>query len=149
MFNVFSRLPSAYAASRTQGQKFLKRAGRLSIVEWRTLWDLHEGGAMTIRELAEIQHADHSLVSRALPKMLEKGYVKMARDGQDGRQTIVELAEAGRLAYERAAPIMKERRKALREWFSQQEIQAFVDFLDRFEEFTRLPVEELISEDAE
>ena len=67
--NIFSRLPNVYAASRTQGRKFLNLAGGLSIVEWRTLWDLVEAGPMTIRDLAAIQRADHSLLSRALPGM--------------------------------------------------------------------------------
>ena len=113
-FNIFSRLPAVYAASRSQGQKFLQKGGGLSIVEWRTLWDLHEVGPMTIRDLATIQRADHSLLSRALPEMRRKGFVTMRRDVQDGRQTIVEIADGGRAAYVRAAPVMARRRAALR-----------------------------------
>ena len=84
--NVFSRLPSVYAASRKQGQHLLQIGGGLSIMEWRVLWDLHEVGPMTIRDLAKVQRADHSLLSRALPDMRRKGYVEMQRDTDDGRQ---------------------------------------------------------------
>lgn len=146
-FNIFSRLPAVYAASRSQGQKFLQKGGGLSIVEWRTLWDLHEVGPMTIRDLATIQRADHSLLSRALPEMRRKGFVTMRRDVQDGRQTIVEIADGGRAAYERAAPVMARRRAALRGVFSEEEITAFVDYLDRLEEFLRIPIEEFLEED--
>jgi DNA-binding MarR family transcriptional regulator len=144
--NIFSRLPAIYAASRTQGQRFLKKGGGLSIVEWRTLWDLHSVGPMTIRDLAETQRNDHSLLSRALPEMRRKGYVTMERDGRDGRQTLVTLAPAGEAAYQKAAPVMALRRQALRDVFSESEIDAFVDLLDRLDDFLRQPVDDLMDQ---
>ncbi len=143
-FNVFSRLPAVYAASRTQGQHLLQIGGGLSIVEWRTLWDLHEVGPMTIRDLASIQRSDHSLLSRALPDMRRKGYVTMNRSQEDGRQTIVALTQVGRDAYDRAAPTMARRRAALREVFTEQEVVEFVGYLDRLDAFLRVPVEEIL-----
>lgn len=145
--NVFSRLPATYSASRTQGQRFLQHGGGLSIVEWRTLWDLVEAGPMSIRDLSEIQRIDHSLLSRALPEMKRKGYVEMHRDADDGRQMIVALTDTGRAAYERAAPAMKRRREALRAEFSAEDIATFIGLLDRFEEFLRKPVEDILAED--
>lgn len=142
-FNVFSRLPAVYAASRTQGQNLLQKGGGLSIVEWRTLWDLHEVGPMTIRDLASIQRSDHSLLSRALPEIRRKGYVTMRRSSEDGRQTIVAVTQAGRKAYEQAAPIMKCRRAALRDVFSEQELANFVGYLDRLDLFLRTPIEDI------
>ncbi|CUH80740.1 MarR family winged helix-turn-helix transcriptional regulator [Tropicibacter naphthalenivorans] len=143
-FNVFSRLPAVYSASRKQGQQFLQMGGGLSIVEWRVLWDLHEGGPMTIRDLAALQRTDHSLLSRALPAIRDKGYVTMRRDADDARQTIVEIAPMGEAAYAQAAPVMAARRAALRDVFTPDEIETFVGFLDRLEEFLRQPVEALI-----
>ena len=144
--NVFSRLPTVYAASRRQGQKLLQMGGGLSIVEWRTLWDLHEVGPASIGDLAAIQHADHSLLSRALPEMRRKGLIKMQRDPRDGRQHIVALTDKGRAAFKTADPIMRRRRAALLDVFSKDEIIAFVGLLDRLEDFLRLPVEEIIKE---
>lgn len=143
--NIFSRLPAVYAASRTQSRNFLEIGGGLSVVEWRTLWDLVEAGPLTIRDLASIQRADHSLLSRALPEMRQKGYVTTQRDAQDGRQTIVSLTAQGRAAYAKAAPVMAKRRAALREVFSDDEIGAFAGFLDRLEEFLRVPVSDLVA----
>jgi DNA-binding MarR family transcriptional regulator len=144
-FNIFARLPAVYAASRTQSRNFLDIAGGLSVVEWRTLWDLAEAGPLTIRDLAAIQRADHSLLSRALPDMRRKGYVTMHKDTRDGRQTVVALTESGRAAYDRAAPVMAQRRAALRDVFSQEEIRAFAGFLDRLEEFLRIPTTDLLA----
>ncbi|WP_316013169.1 MarR family winged helix-turn-helix transcriptional regulator [Roseobacter sp. HKCCA0434] len=144
--NIFSRLPAVYAASRTQGREFLAHGGGLSILEWRTLWDLIEAGPVTIREIAAIQRADQSLLSRALPDMARKGYVTMERDTRDRRQTIVALTDAGRAAYERAAPVMARRRAALRDVFSEEEIRLFAGYLDRLEEFLRIPVDQILRE---
>ena len=148
--NVFSRLPAVYAASRRQGQLLLKIGGGLSIVEWRTLWDLHEVGPATVGDLAAIQRADHSLLSRALPQMRRKGLVTMQRASGDARRSVVALTDKGRAAYARAAPVMARRRAALRETFTDEEIHVFVDMLERLEEFLRLPVNRIARpEDAE
>lgn len=146
--NIFSRLPAVYAASRTQGRNFLKICGGLSIVEWRTLWDLAEAGPLTIQDLAAIQRADHSLLSRALPDIRDKGYVTMYRSTTDGRQTIVELTAKGRAAFERAAPVMARRRAALKEVFSEEEIRTFAGLLDRLEEFLRIPADQIASKEV-
>ncbi len=146
-FNIFARLPAIYAASRMQGLSLLQRGGGISIVEWRVLWDLAEVGPMTIRDLATVQRADHSLLSRALPKMKDKGFVEVNRDSDDGRQTIVSLAPKGRAAFETAAPLMASRRKALKAAFSQKEIEDFVGYLNRLEDFLRQPDDAILPPD--
>lgn len=145
--NLFTRLPAASSASRSQAQRCLQYGGGLSIVEWRTLWDLAEAGPMTIRDLASIQRTDHSLLSRALPEMRKKAYVEMHRDSRDGRQTIVEITAKGRTAYETAAPVMRRRREALRAVFTEAEILTFVGLLDRFDSFLQTPAEDLLDKD--
>ncbi|WP_213546757.1 MarR family winged helix-turn-helix transcriptional regulator [Vannielia litorea] len=145
--NIFSRLPAVYAASRRQGQQFLKAGGGISIVEWRVLWDLCEAGPMTIRDLAAIQRADHSLLSRALPEMKRKGYVSMHRAERDKRQTIVEVTAQGRNVYEAAAPVMARRRAALREVLNEEETRQFIGLLDRLEDFLRTPAQDILEKD--
>ncbi|MEP3783316.1 MAG: MarR family transcriptional regulator [Ascidiaceihabitans sp.] len=148
--NLFARLAAIYAASRKQAQGLLQSGGGISIVEWRTLWDLYEVGPMTISDLASTQRADHSLLSRALPQMREKGLVSMRQAAQDGRQTIVALTDKGRDAYHLAAPIMGRRRAALNEVFTQTEIKEFAGYLDRLEDFVRRPASAVIQkEDVE
>jgi DNA-binding MarR family transcriptional regulator len=146
--NIFARIPAIYAASRKQARQFLQHGGGLTSVEWRTLWDLHEAGPMTIRDLSKIQRADHSLLSRALPDMKRKGYVTMQRSDADGRQTIVALTDAGRAAYQTAAPVMARRRAALRAEFSEDEIAQFAALLDRLEGFLHRPAEALLEDRA-
>lgn len=145
--NIFARLPSAYAASRSQGQQLLQQCAGLSIVEWRVLWDLCEGGPMSIADMAAIQRTDHSLLSRALPDMRRKGYVEMTRDAMDGRQTIVAVKPRGRAAYDKAAPVMARRRAALKKTFTQAEIMEIISYLDRLETFLRKPVTAILQEE--
>lgn len=147
-YNLFARLPAIYSASRAQAQKLLQRGGGLSVVEWRTLWDLHEVGPTSVRNLAGIQRTDHSLLSRALPEMKRKGLVITTRSAQDARQTIVEITDAGLAAYERAAPIMRMRREAVRANFTPEELEVFIEYLDRMEVFFNAPIENFLSEDT-
>lgn len=99
---------------------------------------------MTIRALSDLQRADHSLLSRALPNMRDKGYVTMQRGKRDARQTLVALAPAGEAAYLLAAPIMAKRRQALRDAFSDSDFDTLLRLLDKLDDFLHQPVDELI-----
>lgn len=138
--NLFGRMQAAAAASRAQAQRFLKAGGELSILEWRVMWDLEEAGPLTVRDIANIQRSDHSLISRALPAMRARGYVVAVPGAQDGRRTLIALTEAGRAAFKAAAPVMQARRAGLRGVFTEAEVDTFVDLLDRFEAHLALPV---------
>ena len=145
--NLFSRVSATYAASRSQAQRLLKAGGGLSIVEWRILWDVLEAGPITVRELADLQKSDHSLISRILPKMVKSGLITLTRDTKDGRQTLVDLTQQGIAAYEKAAPVMAKRRAALLKHFSKEEIDQWVAYLDRFDHFCRRSVDEILDTD--
>ncbi|KIN63758.1 putative MarR-family transcriptional regulator [Sulfitobacter noctilucicola] len=131
--NIFSRLAAASATSRAHAQRLLKQSSGLSIVEWRVLWDLSEAQPLSVRDFANIQRNDHSLISRALPQMQKKGYLVLSQDPNDKRQTLVTLTEKGRAAFDQAAPIMKARRDMLRATFTAEEASLFLTFIERFE----------------
>jgi DNA-binding MarR family transcriptional regulator len=131
--NLFGRLSAAAIASRGQAQRLLKGGSRLSITEWRILWDLAEAGPLSIQDMASIQRTDHSLISRAVPEMQRKGYVSTARGTDDKRQSLVALTEEGARAYAEAAPIMADRRARLAEAFTPAELEMFLHYIDRFE----------------
>lgn len=144
--NIFSRLSTIYSASRSQYQQLLRHAGDLSVVEWRTLWDLHEVGTLSVAELAQLQHADHSQVSRSLPAMRSKGWITMRRSTEDGRQTVIELTQLGEEVFARAAPILQRRRQRVRELFTESEMEQLFSLLDRFETELRAPIDNLLEE---
>ncbi len=139
--NLFSRLSATAIASRGQAQRLLKTAAGLSITEWRVLWDLSEAGPLSIQDIATIQRTDHSLISRTLPKMSEKGWVTAIRNCDDKRQFLVELTPSGARALAAAAPTMKRRRDNLAKAFTPRELDTFLHLLDRFEDVLARPVD--------
>ena len=70
----------------------------------------------------------------------------MRRDIDDRRQTIVEISDIGRKAYELAAPTMKRRREAMNALYTPQELATFIDYIDRLDDFLRLPINALLEE---
>ena len=60
---------------------------------------------------------------------------------------MVEISQAGRRAYYRAAPIMARRRAALKAVYSAEELVNFVNYLDRLDLFLQAPIEESAARD--
>ena len=140
--NLFSRLTAASLASRVQAQRMLKSAGELSITEWRVLWDLAEAGPLTVTEMAAIQRTDHALISRAIPRMVRKGYVTTSISETDRRQSMIALTEFGHEVFEQTSVVMSARRAALSRTFSEDEVDTFIKLIDRFEAFVEAPLAE-------
>lgn len=141
--NLFSRLTAASLASRVQAQRMLKSAGELSITEWRVLWDLAEAGPLTVTEMAAIQRTDHALVSRAIPRMVRKGYVTTSISETDRRQSMIALTDFGHEVFEQTSVVMSARRAALSRTFSEDEVDTFIKLIDRFEAFVEAPLTEI------
>ncbi|WP_298843530.1 MarR family transcriptional regulator [uncultured Roseobacter sp.] len=133
--NLFGRLQAAALASRTQAKRLLTTAGNLSITEWRVLWDLAEAGPLTVTEMASIQRTDHALISRTIPAMIDKGYVATRTGSTDRRTSLVALTAAGRSVFEDTSVIMSQRRAALKNAFTEAELDVFLGLIDRFEHF--------------
>lgn len=147
--NLFGRLSAASLASRVQAQRMLKSAGELSITEWRVLWDLAEAGPLTVTEMAAIQRTDHALISRAIPGMVRKGYVTTRPGQSDRRQSMIALTDFGREVFQKTSVVMSARRAALSRTFSDDEMQTFIELIDRFEAFVEAPLPEDPTEKAE
>lgn len=141
--NLFGRLSAATIASRSQAQRLLLSAGGLSITQWRILWDLNEAGPLSVQDIASIQRTDHSLISRALPAMREKGYVVTAPNVDDKRQSLVAMAPLGARAFDAASPTMQNRRATLSHAFTEAEIAMFLHLINRFEATLEQPVDDV------
>ena len=138
--NLFGRLQTAALSSRKQAQQLLKSAGVLSITEWRVLWDLAEAGPLSVTQMATIQHADHAQISRAIPTMVSKGYVKTSTEEDDRRKSLITLTGTGRAVFEEASVTMTARRAALAKEFSEDEMDTFLQLIHRFEQFVQEPL---------
>ena len=148
--NLFNRLFRLTHRSKRQAKRLLDAHGGVNVVEWRILIDLSEAGPLSVRELAELDGTDRSLVSRALPALRDAGLVRLSRDGEDARQVRVALTAKGRRRFERARGPMMARLAALDAAYTPDEKARFLDYLDRMEAVVRAPIErfEARAEDA-
>lgn len=131
--NLFGRISGAAQSSRSQAKRFLRTVGSLSITEWRVLWDLAEAGPLTVTEMSTIQRTDHALISRTIPAMIKKGYVVTATGEQDRRTSLVAITPSGKSVFEETSATMAYRRTALREAFTDAELDTFLALIERFE----------------
>ena len=72
------------------------RAAGLSSIEWRVLATLHDGGPLTVSQLAHEVLAKQPTVTKLVQRMSEQGWVGVAADPADQRRTLVSATAAGR-----------------------------------------------------
>ncbi|HUR88925.1 MAG TPA: MarR family transcriptional regulator [Ramlibacter sp.] len=72
------------------------RAAGLSSVEWRVLATLHDGGPLTVSQLAHEVLSKQPTVTKLVQRMNEQGWVALEADPTDQRRTLVSATAAGR-----------------------------------------------------
>lgn len=85
-----------------------KRAG-LSGAQLFVLQQLHQGAALSLRELAERTLTHESSVSVVAQRLVDKGLVSRERSRRDGRRAELSLASAGRTLLRRAPKLAQEK----------------------------------------
>ncbi|SLN38528.1 MarR family winged helix-turn-helix transcriptional regulator [Pseudooctadecabacter jejudonensis] len=138
--NLFGRISGAALSSRSQAKRLLRSVGTLSITEWRVLWDLVEAGPLTVTEMATIQRTDHALISRTIPPMIEKGYVVTTTGAEDRRTSLVAITPSGHTVFDETSATMAQRRTAIKDAFTEAELDTFLALIDRFERIVEGPM---------
>lgn len=72
------------------------RAAGLSSIEWRVLATLHDGGPLTVSQLAHEVLSKQPTVTKLVQRMNEQGWVTLQADPADQRRTLVSATAAGR-----------------------------------------------------
>lgn len=72
------------------------RAAGLSSIEWRVLATLHDGGPLTVSQLAHEVLSKQPTVTKLVQRMNEQGWVALQADPQDQRHTLVVATTAGK-----------------------------------------------------
>lgn len=72
------------------------RAAGLSSIEWRVLATLHDGGPLTVSQLAREVLSKQPTVTKLVQRMSEQGWVALQADPADQRRTLVSATAAGR-----------------------------------------------------
>lgn len=107
-------------AARTYGREF-----GIGVLEWRVLAALALLGSATAREVADLTVLDKSNVSRAVRRLLDRGFVERAGHPADGRMRILSLTPAGRALHDRVAVRSRERERRLFEGWDERDRERF------------------------
>jgi len=93
----------------------------LAIPEWRviTILALYPGSSAS--EVSERTAMDKVAVSRAVARLLERGFIKRETHGDDRRRSVLALSAAGFEVYETIAPMVIETTRRLMSVLSEEE----------------------------
>ena len=111
-----AQLAAALQDSITRLNRRLRQArpmGDLTITQLSALTSLELSGALTPRELAEIERVQPPTLTKIVAKLEERGLVQRSPHPTDGRQVILAASEAGRA-------VVAEHRRTRDEWLAKQ-----------------------------
>ncbi|MCD7097970.1 MarR family winged helix-turn-helix transcriptional regulator [Stenotrophomonas sp. MMGLT7] len=103
----------------------------MAIPEWRviTILALYPGSSAS--QVSERTAMDKVAVSRAVARLLERGFIRRETHGDDRRRSMLALSAAGREVYETVAPLVNEMERRLMSVLSEQEQQTLEHLIDR------------------
>ncbi|CEJ47454.1 MarR family transcriptional regulator [Xanthomonas phaseoli pv. phaseoli] len=103
----------------------------MAIPEWRviTILALYPGSSAS--EVSDRTAMDKVAVSRAVARLLERGFIRRETHGDDRRRSMLALSPAGRQVYETVAPLVNEMEQRLMSVFSAEEQQVLEKLIDR------------------
>ena len=111
-----AQLAVALRDSITRLNRRLRRArpmGDLTITQLSALTSLELAGALSPRELAEVERVQPPTLTKIVAKLEERGLVQRAPHPTDGRQVILSTTAAGQA-------VVSENRRARDEWLAKE-----------------------------
>jgi DNA-binding MarR family transcriptional regulator len=130
---------------RESARTYKRRPDPLTTPEWRILGILANFEPLVASEISKISMLNKVMVSRALARMVRRGFVVKKRARQDQRVLEVTLTKAGWAYYRSLVPKFREQEAIMRSVLTSEEIEKlfsmlarFGDFFDRLDEQRRL-----------
>jgi len=77
----------------------------LAVTEWRTMAVLGRYPELSAGEVAERTAMDKVAVSRAVARLLQRGFLQRDTHGDDRRRSVLALSEVGYAVYDQVAPM--------------------------------------------
>ncbi|WP_422037897.1 MarR family winged helix-turn-helix transcriptional regulator [Roseibium sp.] len=110
--------------------------------EWRTMAILGAAGTgLQATDIVSRSSMDKVVVSRAVKRMEERGYLKRSTHSEDGRSFLLELSAEGRAVYEDLGPKLLAVERRMLNGLSEDDIYGFLAIAQR--------IRDNLSEDAE
>ena len=111
-------------------REYHRRFG-LAITEWRVMAVLGRFPGLSAREVTERTAMDKVAVSRAVARLLERGFIKRDTHGDDRRRSVLALSAAGFEVYETVAPMVVEITRKLMSVLTEEEEQVLERLITR------------------
>ncbi|TYC48630.1 MarR family transcriptional regulator [Rhodobacterales bacterium] len=100
--------------------------------EWRVMAILGmKTQGLPATEIVSRSSMDKVVVSRAVKRLEEKGFLKRQTNAQDGRSFLLQLSTEGRAAYDDLAPKLRAVERRMLAGLSEEEIAGFLDITRR------------------
>lgn len=127
----------AMGVSETLSEVYKRRFG-LELPEWRVIATVGPAWTCTAQHIADSTRMHKTRVSRAIANLVKRGLVERSSNADDRREMELRLTKAGRAMYAELVPLALERERALLSCFTEEELRAFNEGLERLEEFLGL-----------
>ena len=96
----------------------------LSIPEWRVLATLGQYGSVSAKEIAYHSQMDKIKVSRAVARLVDRGFLSRGRNASDRRMKDLTLSEKGHAVYLEIVPEARAYEEALLEGMGKKDFDA-------------------------
>ena len=103
----------------------------MAVTEWRVMAVLALYPGLSAGEVSERTAMDKVAVSRAVARLLERGFIQRETHGDDRRRSVLHLSEAGVEVYQVVAPMVLESERRLLAPFSEEEQRVLNRLIDR------------------
>lgn len=119
---------------RSRGNALRRVAGRYGITppQFFLLKMLNAHGEMTVTGISEVMMVAAPTASRMIANLCEKGWLERRKDPANRRVTLVRLTRKGKGLLHRVGEMQKEQFLELIEQEDFREIEAFIDWLEKF-----------------
>ena len=110
---------------------FKHRAG-LSFSQRHILYHIKNNISLSIQELADFLHVEHSTMSRNIKKLVQAGLVDIYQDEKDKRRKVITLSAAGESRLAEATDSINETISKILEVLDDEEIEIVIHGIHRY-----------------
>ena len=103
----------------------------LAVTEWRTMAVLGRYQGLSAGEVAERTAMDKVAVSRAVARLLQRGFIQREIHGDDRRRSVLALSRSGQRIYDEIAPLALDLERRLLSRLDRDERAALDALLDK------------------
>jgi len=109
-----------------------KRRANLSFSQRHLLYHIENNAGLSIQELAELVHVEHSTMSRNIKKLEQEGLVETYQDETDKRRKAVILSPQGAKNLAEATQSINQTISKVTEVLNEQEINSIIEGIRKY-----------------